>query len=140
MTSKMPPLNALVFTCTGCNHWQCDAGPRPSRYADTANAAVMLIAEAHAAHLDECVGGTEGRINVLGRWVERPMMQSGAPASGVLAVQLLPRWWVWNRPSNSPANPVPTCRTCQCPIVHGETNEGGRCEDCANDLRREVGA
>lgn len=92
---KMPPLNAVVFTCTGCAHWQCDAGPRPSRYADTPTEALMLIAAEHAAHLEECPAGTEGRIKVLGQWVERPTMESGAPASGVLAAMPLPRWWVW---------------------------------------------
>lgn len=98
---KMPPLNAVVFTCTGCTNWQLDAGPRPSRYAETPQAALMLIAEAHSEHLwDECVGGTEGRIHVMGQWVERPAMSGGAPATGVLAAQPLPRWWVWNHRSS----------------------------------------
>lgn len=91
---KMPPLNAVVFTCTGCGHWQCDLGPRPSRVADTPTAAVMLVAEANAEHLDECVGAG-GRIKVLGQWVDRPKMSSGSQADGVLAAMPLPPWWVW---------------------------------------------
>lgn len=92
----MPPLNQMVAVCAGCNHWQLDFGPRPSRYADDANAALMLAAEAHHEHLyGDCAAGTEGRIKVLGEWVERPDMADGDKPQGVMAFMGLPRWWVW---------------------------------------------
>ena len=41
----------------------------------------------------ECPGA-EGRINVAGQWVDRPVMTSGKPATTVLGLMPWPRWWV----------------------------------------------
>ncbi|WP_235739047.1 hypothetical protein [Nocardioides alcanivorans] len=94
---KMPPINQMVAVCAGCNHWQLDFGPRPSRYAADARVAVQMAAEAHAFdHMPDCPNGTTGRIKVDGQWVERPSVnEDGKPADGVLAFMGLPRWWVW---------------------------------------------
>lgn len=91
---QMPPLTETVAVCTACNHWQVDFHPRSRQLGRPADV-LRAAAELHAEHLPDCPGGTEGRIKVSGRWVERPKMQSGRAAHGVLAGQALPKWWVW---------------------------------------------
>lgn len=92
---KVPALTRLVGVCTGCHHWQIDFGTRAAREYGTADRAFQAVALAHHDHLyGECVGGTEGRIKVDGVWVDRPTMEDGNPAAGVVQFTELPRWWV----------------------------------------------
>ena len=94
VTKGPPPLRNVVAACCGCNHWQADVPPRVIRDLGGDKAALVLLGEAHAAHLAECPG-EGGRIKVLGQWTERPQMSNGKTADGVVALYPLPRWWVW---------------------------------------------
>lgn len=88
-------LPTSVVTCTGCAHWQADFHPRAVRDLGPVEV-LQTTAELHDEHLrsGECVN-PDGRIKVAGRWVDRPVMESGNQATGVLAGEPLPRWWVW---------------------------------------------
>ncbi len=99
--SKRPDLRRYVGVCMSCEHWQIDI--RPGAISDLGGwlDAMKAIGEAHAAHIgaypepdpDLCPGAG-GRVKYEGQWVEPPLMQSGKPAEGTLALTPTPRWWV----------------------------------------------
>lgn len=93
MTQKLPPISSGVFVCQGCHHWQADVSNAVRQEVGGSTAAVRLIAEAHIEHLPDCPA-EGGRIKVLGKWVERPMMASGNQASAVLGFMPYPAWVV----------------------------------------------
>lgn len=90
MTTPNPLL--YVALCTGCNNWQIDVTRDAMREMDRVEA-FKAIATEHVAHQETCVN-PDGRVKVLGQWVERPKMMTGRQATGVLAFTPLPRWWV----------------------------------------------
>lgn len=91
--SARPDLRRYVGVCLSCQHWQIDV--RPGAISDLGGwrEAMQAIAWDHSRHLLECPGAG-GRIKFDGRWVEPPKMQDGKPATGTLALEPLPRWWV----------------------------------------------
>ncbi|MFT3871087.1 MAG: hypothetical protein QM714_02795 [Nocardioides sp.] len=94
--ARLPHPTKCVGVCTGCSHWQVDVPPIAGRDFDGPNAIVWAIGELHHEHVyGDCPGGTEGRIKVMGQWVERPGVDDGTPVQGALAFQMLPEWWVW---------------------------------------------
>lgn len=85
-----PNITDGVWVCMACHHWQIDVLRRAvSDDPDIWHA----LASAHVSHQSECPGA-EGRINVAGQWVDRPVMTSGKPADTVLGLMPWPRWWV----------------------------------------------
>lgn len=100
-TRQRPDLRRYVGVCLTCNAWQVDV--RPGAISDLGGwqEAMRAIGEAHAAHIgstrnpdpDQCVGAG-GRVKYDGQWVDPPLMKSGKPADGTLALEPLPRWWV----------------------------------------------
>lgn len=93
--SRFPQIKDFVLHCTGCLHWQIDAPPRAVRELGGSQPTLWAFAEAHAKHLEDCPGGTTGRVKVQGRWVERPTMSDGQQTQGLLEATPLPPWWVW---------------------------------------------
>lgn len=81
------------MVCMGCHHWQVDVSPRAVREIGGLAGFAHAVATAHTE--DHDCPGAGGRIKVLGQWVERPPMASGAQADAVLGAFPLPRWWVW---------------------------------------------
>lgn len=83
----------FVASCMACHHWQIDV--RPGAVSDLGGswAALILMAEAHAAHLPDCPAG-KGRVRFETQWVDMPKMPDGATADGLMQMDLLPRWWV----------------------------------------------
>jgi hypothetical protein len=100
-TQQRPDLRRCVGVCLTCNHWQVDV--RAGAISDLGGwlEAMRAIGEAHGAHIgastapdvEQCPGAG-GRVKYEGQWVEPPLMGSGKPADGTLALQPLPRWWV----------------------------------------------
>lgn len=92
-TPQRPDLRRHVCVCTACNHWQIDV--RAGAISDLGGwlPALEAMALEHSLHLNECVNA-EGRINVMGKWVEPPLMSDGKPANGTLVFYPVPRWWV----------------------------------------------
>ncbi|WP_067428478.1 hypothetical protein [Nocardioides jensenii] len=92
---KRPDLRKHVGVCMTCRHWQIDV--RPGAISDLGGwlVAMRAIGEAHAEHIrDECPNAG-GRLKwVSGEWVDAPLMDSGKPADGTLALEPTPRWWV----------------------------------------------
>lgn len=93
---SVPRLRLYVGVCSGCLHWQVDVRPQAIREFGSNDAAARALVEAHAEHVrGDCPGGDTGRIKVNDQWVERPVMESGKPADGILVMEPLPRWWDW---------------------------------------------
>lgn len=93
--SGIPGPQTAAFICAGCNDWQIDVTPRAVSDLGGAQPAILAVADEHRAHLDECPGGTTGRVKVRGQWVDRPHMSDGSEVTGMLEGHPLPRWWVW---------------------------------------------
>lgn len=92
-TRNTPDVRRYVATCMSCEHWQIDVRPGAVSDLGGSQAALMAIAEAHVEHLKECPGAG-GRVKFNGQWAEPPLMASGKPSDGTLALNLLPVWWV----------------------------------------------
>jgi hypothetical protein len=93
-TQTRPDLRKHVGVCMTCEHWQVDV--RPGAISDLGGwlEAMRAIGEAHHEHIrDECANAG-GRVKFAGQWAEPPLMESGKPADGTLALHPLPRWWV----------------------------------------------
>lgn len=96
-----PHITEVVLVCGGCGHWQVEVTRRA--LADLgAEGAMMAAAYAQAEHLDgdkpnsgdgDCVN-PDGRVLVMGKWIERPPMANGQPTRGMMVAEPLPRWWV----------------------------------------------
>lgn len=91
---KQPDLSQYVLSCTGCLCWQIDIPRQALTELGGQQATSRLIAEAHREHQTsgECVN-PEGRVKILGKWVERPETSQGQ-ATGILQAEPYPRWWV----------------------------------------------
>lgn len=90
---RPPHPTTVVFRCMACTHWQLDLDRR--YVADVGSREAMLaVAEEHAAHVEDCAGGSEGRVKYGDRWVDRPLMEDGKTPTGLLEMVPLPRWWV----------------------------------------------
>ena len=92
--SIAPDPTIVVAVCMACHHWQADCTPRARTELGGNQPALWALVELAAEHEAECVGAG-GRVKVLGKWVERPMMSSERQATGVLGMYPLPAWWVW---------------------------------------------
>ena len=100
MSTPRPDLRRYQGVCMSCHNWQIDV--RPGAISDLGGwlEAMKAIGLAHAAHIGksttpdgETCPGANDRVNLYGRWVEPPRMESGHPAEGTLALEPFPRWW-----------------------------------------------
>ena len=83
-----------AFVCLGCHDWQIDVTHHArSDMGGARNAQWAAMEVAALEHLPECVGNG-GRVRVGDQWVDRPNMQEGEQADGVLGLIPFPKWWV----------------------------------------------